>query len=258
MRLSGKQILIFAAAGEIGSVVARELAARGGHVWISGRRREAIDALAAQIAAAGGSATADVVDATDERAVTAYVDSVARRAGRVDVVFNAIGARPAAMGFPAAAVDLSMEALLRPIGLILGSSFLTARAAGAKMIRQGSGSIITLSAVLSVMTMATMTGLTATYGAMEAMTRTLAGEFGPSGVRVNCVRSNGLPETSSIGETYAEQVRILGRPPAMGESALRRPVTIAEVASTVAFLASDDASGITGQVLTVCAGQFVG
>jgi NAD(P)-dependent dehydrogenase (short-subunit alcohol dehydrogenase family) len=75
---------------------------------------------------------------------------------------------------------------------------------------------------------------------------------------VNCVRSNGLPETSSIGETYAAQVRILGTPPTMGESALRRPVTIAEVAGMVAFLASDDASGVTGQVLTVCGGQFVG
>jgi 3-oxoacyl-[acyl-carrier protein] reductase len=254
--ITGKHMLIFAATGEIGRQTAALLAEQGAHVWLSARRQEPLDALVKSIRDAGGQAEGAVVDATDSDAVTRYVDSVASRAGRIDSVFNAIGGRPKAMGFPELAVRLSVENFLKPIELIVGSTFLTSRVVGSCMIEQGHGSIVTLSATLSVMALATMTGLTTAYGAMEALTRTLAGDFGPAGVRVNCVRANGMPETSSIHESYAEQTRLLGRAPNFGEAALQRPITIRETASAVAYLASDHASGITGQTITVCGGQF--
>jgi 3-oxoacyl-[acyl-carrier protein] reductase len=71
------------------------------------------------------------------------------------------------------------------------------------MIQQCSGAIVTLSATLSGMTAANMAGISATCGAIEAMTRSLAGEFGRAGVRVNCVRGSAMPETRTIQETMA-------------------------------------------------------
>ncbi len=95
------------------------------------------------------------------------------------------------------------------------------------------------------------------------MTRSLAGEFGPRGVRVNCVRDSAMPETRTIQETFAGQAAILGMEPAAMMAAMQapplgRPVTAEDTAGLVAFLASDAAGGMTGQVVTVCAGQFVG
>lgn len=108
------------------------------------------------------------------------------------------------------------------------------------------------------MTAANMAGISAACGAVEAMTRALAGEFGPHGVRVNCVRGSGMPETRTIQETFAGQIALTGEPPKMALPPLGRPISVAETVSTAAFLASDAASGMTGQVVTVCAGAFVG
>lgn len=106
-----------------------------------------------------------------------------------------------------------------------------------------------------------MAGISATCGAIEAMTRSLAGEFGPAGVRVSCVRASAMPETRTIRETSAGQTRILGIEPGemqLPPTALRRPITVTETAATAAFLASDASSGMTGQVVTVAAGDVVG
>jgi enoyl-[acyl-carrier-protein] reductase (NADH) len=77
-------------------------------------------------------------------------------------------------------------------------------------------------------------------------------------VRVNCVRGSGMPETRTIQETVAGQIALTGQPPKMSLPPLGRPITVAETASTAAFLMSDLSSGMTGQVVTVCAGAFVG
>lgn len=67
-----------------------------------------------------------------------------------------------------------------------------------------------------------------------------------------------MPETRTIQETMAGQIRIFGEMPPMALPPLGRPISVAETASTIAFLASDASSGMTGQVVTVCAGAFVG
>lgn len=257
MNLNSKNVLVFAATGAIGRGVAHAFAKEGAHVWLSGRNLAALEELANSIKAEGGKATFDQVDATDPEAVTAYVDRVAETAGRIDVVFNAIGAHPAELGYPAPSATQPLDDFFKPLHLILGSTFLTARTAAKYMVRQKSGAIVTLSATLSGMTAANMAGISATCGAIEALTRSLAGEFGPAGVRVNCVRGSAMPETRTIQETFAGQGRIFGTMPPMALPPLGRPITVAETASTAAFLASDAASGMTGQIVTVCAGQFV-
>lgn len=261
MNLGSKQAMVFAATGAIGSEVARTFARQGAHVWLSGRNAAALEDIAAGINAAGGSASFAIVDATDSAAVQAYVDRVAAQTGRIDIVFNAIGGHPSDLGYPALSTTQPFEDFMTPLRVILGSTFLTARAAGGHMLRQGSGSIVTLSATLSGMTSGYMAGISAACGAIEALTRSLAGEFGPAGVRVNCVRGSAMPETRTIQETAAGQARVMGISMAgmqLPLPPLGRMITVAETASAAAFLASDAASGMTGQVLTVCAGAFVG
>jgi 3-oxoacyl-[acyl-carrier protein] reductase len=77
-------------------------------------------------------------------------------------------------------------------------------------------------------------------------------------VRVNCVRGSAMPETRTIQETGAGQAKLRGAPPSFPVPPLGRPITVAETANAAVFLASDASSGMTGQTVTVCAGQFVG
>jgi NAD(P)-dependent dehydrogenase (short-subunit alcohol dehydrogenase family) len=258
MLLESKTALVFAATGAIAGSVARRFAQQGAHVFVSGRNEAALKQLVKEIKAAGGKATAHVVDATDEAAIEAYVDKVAAEAGKIDVVFNGIGGHPADLGYPEPTATTPFDHFMKPLHVVLGSQFLTSRAAGKRMVKQRSGAIVTLSATLSGMAAANMAGISAACSAIEGMTRSLAGEFGPAGVRVNCVRGSGMPETRTIQETVAGQIAVSGKPPSMVLPPLGRPITVDETAKTAAFLASDFASGITGQVVTVCAGAFVG
>ncbi len=256
MILDSKQILVFAATGAIGRGAARKFAHEGAHVWVSGRNESALKALVDEIRAAGGEATCHVVDATDAQAVDAYVDTVADAAGQIDAVFNAIGRRPVDLGYPEASMTTSFEHFMLPLQVVLGSTFLTSRAAGKYMAQQGSGSIVTLTATLSRMTAPFMAGISAASAGIEGLTRSLAGEFGPAGVRVNCVRGSGMPETRTIQETGAGY-QALGYGIPMALPPLGRPITVEDTVNAAAFLASDLASGMTGQVVTVCAGAFV-
>jgi NAD(P)-dependent dehydrogenase (short-subunit alcohol dehydrogenase family) len=254
--------VVFAATGAISRGVARAFAREGSTVWLAGRDQDRTDAVAAELRGDHPEATvqAACVDATDAGAVGAFLDRVLAEAGRIDAVFNGIGGRPAELAYPKPIVETSVDDFLLPLARIAGSQFLTAREAGRRMAAQpgGGGAIVTLSATLSGMTPRNMAGITATCGAVEAMTRALAGDFGAHGIRVNCVRGSAMPETRTIQETFAGQSAIMGEPSPMAPPPLGRPITVDETAATAVFLASPAASGITGQVVTVCAGQFVG
>jgi NAD(P)-dependent dehydrogenase (short-subunit alcohol dehydrogenase family) len=256
MLLQNKHALVFAASGVIASAVARRFAAEGATLWLSAKSTESIAALADELTEAGAVAHVAAVDATGQAAVDVYVDTIAA-SSTIDVVFNGIGGRPAELGYPASIDTISIDSFTTPIRRIAGSQFLTARAAARHMAPAGRGSIVTLSATLSSMTASHMSNISAACGAVEAMTRSLAGELGPSGVRVNCVRASAMPETRTITDTAAGLAG-LGEQPSFLPPPLRRPITLAETAGAAAFLASDQASGMTGQVITVCAGAFVG
>ncbi len=101
MLLAPKNVLVFAASGAIGSEVAHAFAREGARMWISGRNAAALHDLAHNTAPNGQDVMVDVVDATNPEAVTAYVDRVARTAGRIDATFNGIGLPPRELGYPA-------------------------------------------------------------------------------------------------------------------------------------------------------------
>lgn len=257
MLLENKIAIVFAANGAISGGVAAELARQGAHVHLAGHREAGLQAKVDEIVAAGGRAIWSLVDALDQKQVRHAIEDTAERAGSVDIVFNGIGGRPQSLGYPAHSAETGLEDFLTPLNRIVGSQFLTSREAAKVMAEQGNGAIVTLSATLSGGAFGRMAGISAACGAVEVMTNALAGEFGPKGVRVNCVRGSGMPETRTIQETGAEQAALLdGNPPDFGVPPLGRPITVNETAKTAAFLASDLASGMTAQMVTVCAGQF--
>jgi 3-oxoacyl-[acyl-carrier protein] reductase len=246
--------LVFAATGAIAGSVAATLAARGMHVHCSALDGTRLRGLVDAIRESGGLASATTVDATDPSAVRAYVDKVHDETGRVDVVFNGIGGRPSTLGYPARTLEQPLDQFMLPLNKLVGSQFLTAREAARHMITRGSGSIVFLSATLSGGRFANMAGITAACGAIETLTGALAGDVGPHGVRVNCVRANAMPETRTIQETFAGQVALVGVPPTMPPSLSPRPLTVSDTADVVAFLASDAGQGVRGQILTATTG----
>lgn len=257
MLLENKNALIFAAGGAIGSAVAQRLAAEGARVFLSGRSEASAEGIAREL-----DAPWERVDATNDAAFTAWVDRIARQVDGIDIVFNAIGPRPMDADYATPSTTIPYDRFLLPLTLIPGSQFLTARAAARHMVPRGRGAIVFLSASLTGQFIPFMSGITAACGAVEALARTLATEFGPAGVRVNCVRAGGMPETRTIAETTANMARTMGanadeagRPTAA--NVLRRPLRVEETAATVAWVASDLASGVAGQVVNVCAGAIV-
>ncbi len=260
--LSGKSGAVFAATGAIAGAVARELAACGAQVHLSGRDGMAAQRVADEIVAAGGRATAAKVDALDEDQINRALDAAIEQGGKLDFVFNGIGQRCSEGRYALPAAQIGITDFLRPFEVIVGSQYLTSRAAALRMAPQRSGSIVTLSASLSGIILPFMVNITAACGAIEAMTRGLAAEFGKAGVRVNCVRAAGMPETRTIIETSRQMAKTMGvpedsPPPGFGNVALGRSITPAETAAMVAWLISDGASGISAQVCNVCGGQLI-
>lgn len=113
--LKGKHALIFGAGGSFGSVVAREFAAEGAEVFLSGRSRSSVEDVATQVNADGGMAHAAVIDAEDPASVDAYIDDIATQAGSIDVVFNLIGPRLAEYGGGKPATQLSVDEFMAPL-----------------------------------------------------------------------------------------------------------------------------------------------
>src|SRR5207248_10586385 len=167
--------------GGIGGGVGRTFAREGAQVFLVGRTRETLDAVAQDIRSAGGAVEVTVVDALDEQAVDEHVRAVASAAGSVDVSFNLIS-RGDVQGTPL--VDMATDDLLRAAVTGLQASFLTARAAARRMIAQGSGVILHLNSASGAGAMPGMGSTGPADAATEAFMRYLAAEVGPHGVRV--------------------------------------------------------------------------
>src|SRR5437867_12620944 len=148
MMLKDKVAVIYGAGGAIGSAVARAFASEGANLFLTGRLRAPVEAVAKDIVAAGGSAEAAEVDALDEQAVDKHLQSVIDKAGRVDISFNAVGIPDTKiLGVPL--VELDTEQFSLPITAYTTSYFLTARLAARRMIVNKSGVIMTVTATHS-------------------------------------------------------------------------------------------------------------
>src|SRR5215468_8768809 len=148
MLLKDKVALIYGGGGDIGGAVARAFAREGAKLFLAGRHRALVQAVAKEIVAAGGSAEGAEVDALDEQAVDKHLQSVIDKAGRVDISFNAIGIPSTnIVGVPLVELDLKQFSL--PITSYATSYFLTARLAARRMVANKSGVIMTVTALPS-------------------------------------------------------------------------------------------------------------
>jgi NAD(P)-dependent dehydrogenase (short-subunit alcohol dehydrogenase family) len=263
MLLSNKIAVVYGAGGAMGGTVGRAFARDGAKVFVTGRTLTSVEKTARDIIAAGGTAEAAQVEALDEQAIDSHLAAVINKTGRVDITFNGITAvpQPGIQGVPLA--QLSVERFLAPITAYLRSHFLTARAAARGMAERGSGVILMHTPEPARLGLPLVGGMSPAWAAMEALNRNLSAEFGSRGVRAVCIRSTGLPETHTIDIVFGLHAKAAGMTPEQframveGMTHRKRSSTLAEVANTAVFLASDKGSGFTGTVANLTGGLIV-
>jgi NAD(P)-dependent dehydrogenase (short-subunit alcohol dehydrogenase family) len=261
MLLKDKVAVIYGAGGAIGGAVARAFAREGARLFLTGRQRAPVEAVAKDIVAAGGSAEAAEVDALDEQAIDQHLQSVIDQAGHLDVSFNAVGVPDAELlGVPL--VELEVERFSLAVNAYTGSYFLTARLAARRMIPKKSGVIMTVTALLSRTGFPLQGGYPPAQAAKEALTRGLSAELAPQGIRVVGLRPNGIPETDSLREAFEPRAKALGVTWEQWQELLaarthaRRLSTLEELANVAVFVASDRASGMTGTTVNLTMGSL--
>src|SRR5499433_3685942 len=199
--LHGKHAVVFGAGGSVGSAVARQFASEGAEVFLAGRTKSSVEDTTNQIIEAGGRAHPAVIDALDDVAVNKYIDSIVKQTGSIDVVFNAVGPLAKDYGNTKNALDLTIEQFMLPVNTVLRSQFITARAAARHMVKQHSGVIVLLTGAPAGAHINGATAIGAAFGAVEALTRNLALDVSPAGVRVVCVRSSAMTDSRTIQQT---------------------------------------------------------
>ena len=252
MLLQDKVTVVYGAGGAIGGAVARAFGAEGARVFVSGRSLGPVQTVAKEIAAAGGAAEAAQVDALDEAAVDRHTEQVAEQAGGIDVCFNAIGVH-AVQGTPL--TELALSDFAFPITTWPSTQFLTARAAARHMVTKRKGVIITLTASPARLALPGAGGFGVACAAIEALTRTLAAELGPQGVRVVCLKPHRIADSGASADPRSEAAEF--RRSLEDMTLLKRLPTLAEVANTAVFLASDHAASMTGAVANLTGGMDV-
>jgi 3-oxoacyl-[acyl-carrier protein] reductase len=264
MLLENKNAVIYGGGGAVGGAVARAFAREGATVYLAGRTLAGLDVVAQEISAAGGKAETAEVDAMDERAVDRHADAVSARAGGIDIALNAVGIAHV-QGTPFA--ELSFEDYAHPITAYARTNVVTAKAVARHMAKQGSGVILLLAPGPGArMSGQGFLGNGVSAAAVEALSRILAGELGPSGIRVNCLRPHAIPEAVAASHTRQLFNGMAGMSGLTTEAwlaglasttLLASLPTLSEVAETAAFLASDRAGAMTGTVANLTSGALV-
>ncbi|MDK1327330.1 SDR family oxidoreductase [Arthrobacter sp. zg-Y1143] len=252
MPVQGSVAVVYGAAGAIGSAVASAFAARGARLFLAGRTDEHLSRAAAELRdLTAEPVSTHVLDAADPLAVEDFTREVISSAGRIDVVINAVGI-PLVQGIPL--LEMPLADLLDPLTAWPRTQFLTARAAARHMVRQQAGTILTLSASPARMSLAGVGGFAAACAAVEALTRTLAAELGPSGVRTVCLRPQRIAET--LGDTPDLPMPVSEfRTFLESLTSSKTLPTLDDVARAAVFLADGGAEAMNGAVLNLSCGM---
>ncbi|WP_336713954.1 3-hydroxybutyrate dehydrogenase [Arthrobacter sp. USHLN218] len=246
--LKGRRALVTGGAGGIGLAAARTLAARGAHVVVADLDREGAEAAAAEL---GGSAW--VVDLLDPEAVTDT--RLSEALDGVDILVNNAGIQRVSP-----IEEFDPQDFRRILTLMLEVPFLLVRAALPKMYANEFGRIINISSVHGLRASAFKSAYVTAKHGLEGLSKVTALEGGPHGVTSNCVNP-GYVRTPLVEKQIADQARLHGIPEGevlakimLTESAIKRLVEPEEVASLVAWLASEDAAMVTGASYTMDGG----
>lgn len=246
-RLEGKTAVVTGAGRGIGESIALRLAQEGAEVLVVGRSISPLEATVDSIAQAGGKAWAVAADISSEADVAAVLREARGRWDGIDILVN-----NAALFDEPPFLELSAETFRATFDVNVTGTFLLSQAVAKEMVAAAHGSIIHISSVDSIGADGPFSAYTATKAAVVSLARTMTLELAPLGVRVNCV-APGFVNTDMVHKTSTPAVlehmlHDFSRVP------MRRLVESEEIAAAVAFLASDDASAITGTNLVVDCG----
>ncbi len=254
MKLLDQVAIVTGGAQGIGGATARRLAAEGARVLIADVDEAEAEKNAARIREAGGEATTLTTDISKPEDLRRAVDEVVRRFGKLNIlVNNAYSALP--NGTHGSALDVTEEAWTYGLNVMLSSLFRGAKYAVPAMQAAGGGSIVNISSVHGLLVAPGRLVYEAGKAAVIAITRQMACDFGPLGIRVNAICPGHIVTERMRARQWAHNpdgihffeqqypVRRVGRPE--------------DIANAIAFLCSDDASFITGHALPVDGGLTI-
>lgn len=244
-RLQGKVAFVSGGGTGIGAATARRFAAEGATVVICGRRIAPLQEVVGQIEAAGGRAEAVSADVSDESQLVAAIESAAARHGRLDILVNN------AMAYTWGAIGETSTADWRAnFTTSVDGTFWGTRSA-MKLMHGRGGSIINVSSICGTLGTAWMAGYSAAKAAIINFSRAAAAEGAPMGIRVNVVVP-AVVETPATAGMLADESSRRGTEKLIPMGRVGQPE---EIASAILFLASDDASYVTGAALPVDGGR---
>jgi len=247
MSLSGRVAFVTGASQGIGRACASKLATAGAAVAVAARNQEKLNELVNEIAAAGGKAAAFALDVTDEEQVKSAIKSAIAQFGKIDILVNNAGITRDQLVMRMKRAD--WDAVLQTN---LTSAYLCIQQVAPTMLKQRWGRIINITSVFGQMGQAGQANYSASKAGLIGLTMAIARELGSRNITCNAV-APGFIETAmteALGDEFKQN--------AAKQIPLGRVGSPADVASAVAFLASDEASYITGHVLNVNGGLLMG
>jgi 3-oxoacyl-[acyl-carrier protein] reductase len=246
--VEGKVALVTGGSRGIGAATAARLAERGALVGVGGRDRAAIDRVVDRIRSAGGRAVAAPADATDADAIASSCADLTAELGPVELLAAFAGGN----GRPVPTEQVEPAQWRRVIEGDLTSTFLTIRAVLPGMLERGGGSIVTMSSSAGRQPSQAAAAYAVAKAGVVMLTKHLAAELGPRGVRVNCLAPSAVLNERMSAAMSAEQLGALASTFPLGR--IGQP---GDVAAAAVFLLSEEASWITGVTLDVTGGRVV-
>ena len=247
MSLSGRVAFVTGASQGIGRACAVKLAAEGATVAAAARNQEKLNELVNEITAAGGKATAFVLDVTAEDQVKTTIKAAVAQFGKIDILVNNAGITRDQLVLRMKRAD--WDAVLQTN---LTSAYLCTQAVSGSMLKQRWGRIVNITSIFGQMGQAGQANYSASKAGLIGLTMAIARELGSRNITCNAV-APGFIETAmteGLGDEFRQN--------AVNQIPLGRVGSSADVANAVAFLASDEASYITGHVLNVNGGMLMG
>lgn len=246
-RLQGKVALITGGNAGIGAAIARRFAREGASVVLTGRRKNLLDTLVADIKREQGQAVAVAGSVADPAHAQAAVDQAVRTFGKLDVLVNNAG-----IGAFGKLLHETDEATWEEILAVnLTGAFRMTKAAIPALLKAGGGSIINISSIASLVGIPMLAAYAASKGGMDALTRCTAVDYAAQGIRCNALNP-GLVATPMAASLISDQARL---DQVLSDYPIARPGTPEEVASLVLFLASDESTWMTGTIVPIDGGM---